>query len=67
MSQAKQHLELAIECLRRANHAQQKAFAVYPGTFETAEEDPCYTIHNAIEDVIMQLEEVLDAVEEFPN
>lgn len=64
MSQAKQHLALAIECLHQANKAQQQAFAAYPGSFETAEEDPCYAIHNSIEDVIMHLEEVLDAIEQ---
>lgn len=63
MSVAKKQLELAIECLHKANQAQQKAFAVYPGAV-TEDEDVCYEIHNSIEDVIMQLEEVLDAVEE---
>jgi len=64
MSQAKQQLELAIECLHRANQAQQKAFGVYPDLV-TQDEDVCYAVHNSIEDVIQQLEEVLDAVEEW--
>jgi len=66
MSLAKQHLEAAIEALHNANRLQQKAFAEYKGALPE-DTDVCYEIHNSIEDVIMQLEEVLDAVEEFAN
>jgi len=66
MSLAKQHLEAAIEALHTANRLQQKAFAVYKDALPE-DEDVCYTIHNNIEDVIMQLEEVLDCIEEFAN
>jgi len=45
---------------------QQKAFAVYKDALPE-DMDVCYEIHNSIEDVIMSLEEVLDAVEEFAN
>ena len=67
MTTAKQNLELAIEALHNANRLQQKAFAAYSGTFETAEVDPCYAIHNDIENVIASLEEILDIVAEFAN
>ena len=63
MSQAKQQLELAIECLHRANQAQQAAFVLVPEAF-TEDYDVCHDVHTNIEDVITQLEEVLDAIEQ---
>ena len=61
MSQVQQKLQAAVDALNLANKLQQEAFAEYKGTLPDGE-DPCYAIHNGIEDLIMQVEEVMDAV-----
>ena len=66
MSQAKQQLELAIESLQRANRAQQAAFSAYKDLIPE-DDELCYDIHNSIENVIEQLEELLDSLTESSN
>ena len=51
----KAKIQEAIEYLNRANAAQQQADIV-----SDDEEDVCYEVHNAIENVINTLEEFLD-------
>lgn len=68
MSQAKKQLELAIECLQRANRAQQAAFSAYKELIPEYNTIPMFfDIHNSIENVIEQLEELLDSLTESSN
>ena len=61
MSQVQQKLQAAVDALNLANKLQQEAFLLYKGALPDGE-DPCYAIHHGIEDLIMQVEEVMDAV-----
>jgi len=57
MTPAQEKLNQAIGALNLANKLQQEAFSLYKGILPDGE-DPCYAIHNGIEDLIMQVEEV---------
>jgi hypothetical protein len=57
MSINKAKIQEAFELLNRANSLIQGAGIPQP---EAIEEDPVYTIHNIIENAIMEIEDVLD-------
>lgn len=57
MSINKAKIQEAFELLNQANSLMQSAGIPQP---EAIEEDPVYTIHNIIENAIMEIEDVLE-------